>query len=358
MKKLDLYIIKKFLGTFFFAIILIITIVIIFDISEKVDDFIQKQAPLKAIIFDYYLNFIPYFVNLFSPLFTFISVVFFTAKLASNTEIIAILASGISFRRLLRPYIYSSLILAVMSFYLSNFVIPPANRKRLEFENTYINSKARCTEKNIHKQIRPGTFIYLESFNSSSNTGYKFTIEKIKEGKLSYKLAADFINWDSIKCKWQINNYKIRRINGMIESMTSGNRLDTTINLTPYEFIRKKNNIETMNYAELNKFIAEERLKGSENIEFYLVEKHKRIAFPFATLVLTLIGVSLSSRKVRGGIGMHIGTGLTISFSFILFMQVSTTFATNGNLSPFISVWIPNLIFGALGIYLLRTAPK
>lgn len=358
IKQLDRYIIRKFLGTFLYAIALIIVIVIIFDISEKIDDFLEKSAPLKAIIFDYYVNFVPYFVNLFSYLFTFIAVIFFTSKMASNTEIVAILSSGISFRRLLRPYIYASLLIALMTFLLSNFVIPHANKKRIDFEMTYIKSARKSKDINIHMQISPGTFIYTEYFNPDYNTAIHFGIEKINEAGMYYKLTSNLARWDSLTHKWQIENYFIRTIDGMNEHVKSGNRIDTTLNLKPSDFLNNLRDIESMNYSELNKYIASEKLRGSDTIAYSQVEKHKRIAFPFAAIVLTLIGVSLSSRKVRGGIGLNLGLGLGLSFIFILFMQISTTFATNGNMPAMLSVWIPNICFGLISWYLVKRAPK
>lgn len=358
LKRLDYYIIRKFLGTFFFAIALIILIVIVFDLSEKIDDFLEKKAPLSEILFVYYANFIPYFINLFSPLFTFIAVIFFTSRLAFNSEIIAILSAGVSFRRLLLPYLISAMILALLSTYLSNFLIPQANEKRLAFEYTYVRSAQTFRERNIHMQVRPGIFIYLESYNQRLGSGSRFTLEKIDDGRLTYKMMADNITYDSIADTWSIRNYNVRTIDGLQERLTFGARLDTVLPFSPTDFIQDLKEMEMMSFGELRRFIANERLKGSENVKFYEVEKHRRLSFPFSTLVLTLIGVSLSSQKVRGGIGLHLGAGIALSFAFILFMQVSTTFATNGNLNPFISVWIPNLVFGMLGVYLLKKAPK
>ena len=358
MKKIDAYIFKRFLGTFFYSISIIIIIVIVFDISEKIENFIVKQAPLKAIIFDYYLNFIPYFINLFSPLFTFIAVIFFTSKMASNTEIVAILSSGISFRRLLLPYFFAASILAGLSLYLTNYIIPIANKKRFDFEEKYVRNAYYNQDINIHKQIDPGTFIYLERYNNQQNIGYKFAMEKINEGKLSYKLMSESITWDSIKNNWKISNYFIRQIKGMNEVVTKGSTIDTVLNFKPADFGRKLQNIETMNYPQLKQYVEDEKMKGSDNVQLYEIEKYKRLAFPFATFILTLIGVSLASQKVRGGIGLHIGIGLLISFSFILFMQVSTTFAASGLVSALISVWIPNILFGLLALYLLNRAPK
>lgn len=359
MKTLDIYIIKKFLGTFVFSMILIIMIVVVFDISEKIEDFIQKEAPLRAIIFDYYLNFIPYFVNLFSPLFTFIAVIFFTSKMASLTEIVAILSSGVSYKRLLFPYMLSATIIALLSLYLNNLVIPRANKKRMAFEEKYIRDGFYNNERNIHIQLLPGTYIYLENFDTETKTGNKFSIEKFKKGELYYKLVAENIKWDSIKSTWSINNFYVRNINGMKESITKGIKIDTVLGFTPQEFGRKDNNlVETMDYNELNRFIESERLKGSDIIELFEIEKYRRIAFPFATFILVLIGVSIASRKVRGGIGLHIGLGILISFTFIIFMQVSTTFAASGLVSPLVAVWIPNSLFSFLAWYLLKKAQK
>lgn len=358
MKLIDRYIIRKFLGTFFFSMALIILIVVVFDISEKIDDFISKEAPLKAIIFDYYFNFIPFFLNLFSPLFTFIAVIFFTSQMATRTEIVAILSSGISYTRLLFPYMLSATVIASLSLYLNHFIIPHATKNQIEFEDIYVRNQFHNHDRNIHKQLSPGNYIYLERYSTEENTGYKFSIEKFSKGKLYYKLMADNIKWDSTRSNWTINNYYVRYINGMDEFIRKGEKIDTNFAFTPKEFGRKDNTVGTMDYEELNAYIESETLKGSDNIESLKIEKYRRTAFPFATFVLTLIGVSIASRKVRGGIGMHIGLGIFISFTFIMFMQVSTTFAASGLVSALASVWIPNVLFGFLAWYLLTKAQK
>jgi lipopolysaccharide export system permease protein len=358
LKLLDVYIIRKFLGTFFFSLALIICIAIIFDVSEKMDDFLERKAPLKAIFLDYYLNFIPYFANLFSPLFVFISVIFFTARLSANTEIIAILGSGVSFRRLLRPYFIAAGVLALLSWYFNGWVIPHSNKVKLAFENTYIKNPIRFEDRNIHRQIAPGNFIYLESFNNIDNTGFRFSLEKIEDGKRVVYLNSDRIQWDSTGQKWKIQNYYIRKINGMHESISSGKELDTVLNLTPANFKRRMNIVDAMDTPALSRFIEEEKMEGSANVGAYLVEKYRRISIPIATFILTLIGVSLSSKKVRGGIGLQLAFGIGLSFIYILFMQVSNTFAINGVMPPLIAVWLPNLIFTIIGFALLRNAPK
>jgi lipopolysaccharide export system permease protein len=358
IKILDQYIIRKFLTTFFFTLSLIILIAIVFDISEKIDDFIEKKAPFHAIVFDYYLNFIPYFTNLFSPLFIFISVIFFTSKMASQTEIVAFLSSGISFKRLIAPYMVVAAILAGLSFYLNGWVIPHSTKTRLAFENTYIKNPYVIKSRNIHRQISPGQYIYFESYNNQNNIGFRFTFEKFDQGRLTYKLSSERLIWDTLSSKWRAENYRIRQIDGMTEKLSRGIRLDTTFNFSPSEFGMRLNTVESMDMKELNDYISEKKLRGAEGLQFDEVEKYRRSSYPFATFILTLIGVSLSSRKVRGGIGLQIGAGILLSFTYIMFMQVSTTFATNGNVPAIIAVWIPNIFFAIIALLLFRKALK
>jgi lipopolysaccharide export system permease protein len=356
LHKIDFYIIKKFLGTFFYAIALIISISIVFDISENIDDFMEKDVPLKAIVFEYYLNFIPYFANLFSGLFTFIAVIYFTSKLAYNTEIIAILCSGVSFNRLMRPYMIGAGVIAIFSYMLGNYVIPPANKKKVEFRNTYIGTRRAGNEMNIHRQIEPGVFVYIESY-TMNDVGYKFTMEKFVDRKLVSKLSSDYIKWDREKKKWVINNYSIRTIDGFKETIKQGTEIDTTLNMTPEDYLVVNNVVETMTLPTLNTSISNLKLRGVNTID-YEIEKHKRRAGPFSCFILTIIGVSLASKKIKGGIGLHLGLGLLMSFSYILFMQVSTVFATSGMLDPWIALWIPNIMYGGLAFYLYQRASR
>ncbi|HMT30715.1 MAG TPA: LptF/LptG family permease [Bacteroidia bacterium] len=358
IKIIDWYIIRKFLTTFFFALGLIILIAIVFDVSEKIDDFLEKKAPLESIVFDYYLNFIPYFANLFSPLFIFISVIFFTSKMASQTEIVAILSSGVSFRRMLAPYMVVAAILAALSFYLNGWVIPHSNKTRLAFENTYIKNPYVLKSRNIHRQIFPGQFIYFESYNTIDNIGFRFSFERFDKGELVYKLSSERLVWDTSDGHWRAENYMIREITGLTESTREGLHFDTTFSFTAEEFNRREIFIQAMDNKELNAHIDEKKMRGAEGLQFDEVEKYRRSSYPFATFILTLIGVSLSSRKVRGGIGIQIGVGILLSFTYILFMQVSTTFATNGNFPAMLAVWIPNIAYAGIAIILLRTAPK
>jgi lipopolysaccharide export system permease protein len=360
MKIIDIYIIKKFLGTFFYAISLLILIVIIFDISENIDSFIKNEAPLKAIVIDYYVNFIPYFINLFIYLFTFISVIFFTSKLAGNTEIIAILSSGVSFRRLLYPYLLSAIFLAIFSFYLGNFLIPKTNKVRRLFKNNYMEKLTKDNDRNLHLQISPGTFVYVESYSSVLNEGKKFSLERFNNQRLEYKVVAEKIKYDTSEQSWFLKNYYERTFDSLTRSnLIKGEEMELTgINLNPLDLYKIKERFEEMNLFELNDYIKREKRKGSIVYKKYEIEKHKRIAGPVAIIILTFIGVALSSRKMRGGIGMHLGVGIALTFSYILLMQVSTVFSTFGDLSPLLASWIPNIIYFFIGLYLLRVAPK
>ncbi len=359
IKILDSYIIKKFLGTYFGAIILIIMIAVIFDFSEKIDDFLENNAPMRSIIFDYYMNFIPYFAVLFAPLFTFIAVIFFTSRMAYNTEIIAILSSGVSFPRLLRPYLLAATVIMLFNLLLGNYVIPHANQSRFNFEEQFYHSVPKGFRgKDVHKQVEPGIYIYLESYNTHNNSGRRFSIEKYEKGKLISKLFSQEIRWDSTIAKWQIKDYYIRDYNLTNQTIRQGKSLDTTLNLKPEEFSMRDNEVEAMNLGELNRFIANQKMQGSAKVSWLLVERNKRFSFPFSTFILTLIGVSVSSRKVRGGIGMHIGIGLLVSFSYIFFLQFSAQYAVSGALTPFVATWLPNLVFGLVAYFLYKLAPK
>jgi len=358
LKTLDIYIIKKFLSTFFFALGMIMLIVIVFDVSEKIDDFIEENVSWYEILIVYYLNFIPYFANFFSPLFVFISVIFFTSKLTGNSEIVAILSSGVSYRRLMLPYFISALFIAALSFYLAEYVIPKANQKRLGFEMTYIKKAGAYTKRNVHKQVEPGVFVYLESYDKKRSLAYKFSMEKFDGKKLISKLMSNRAQWDSTKQKWKVMNYYIRDYQEKGQKITHGNAIDTAINLSPADFKRLDKVVQMLDVDELKKFIAEQELKGDDKIDTYKVEQYKRVAFPFSALILTLIGVSLSTTKRRGGTGINIILGLLLSFLYIFFMKVFTELATAGSMPTLLSIWIPNIVFTLIGIYLYIIAPK
>ena len=359
IKLIDAYIIRKFLGTFFFCLALILTIAVVFDFAEKIDNFMEKQAPVKAILFDYYMNFIPYFAMLFAPLFVFIAVIFFTSKMAVNTEIIAILNSGMSFQRMMWPYFLSAFIIATFTFVLTNFVIPKANLIRMDFEDKYYHSSSRrITVENIHRKVFKNTYVYMGTFNPLSQRGQNFTIENIDSGRLISKLSAPSVSFDTTKHKWTAINYYIREIKGNEEIITKGKQIDTTLIIQPDDFSRDPNIVGTMTSRELEDYINLLRLQGSEELRLFLIEKYRRFANPFAVFILTLIGVSLSSRKIRGGIGMNIGIGLTLSFSYILFLQFASQFSLKGSLGPMLAMWIPNILYSIIALVLYKLAPK
>ncbi|MBN1198430.1 MAG: LptF/LptG family permease [Bacteroidales bacterium] len=358
MRTIDLYIIKKFLGTFFFTLLLLIFIVIVFDISEKIDDFLKNDAPLGEIIFDYYLNFIPYFINLFSYLLTFIAVIFFTSRMASRSEIIAILSSGISFWRMLVPFIISALILGTLSFLLANFIIPHTNQTMFVFENKYIRDQPKYSDMNVHKQISPGTFIYMENFNLRNQVGWKFTLEEYEGQTLKFKLSGNKITFDTLTERWTIDSYYIREINGLEESITKGVKLDTLLPIKPSDFIEDVEEIKVLGYVKLNEVIDKKLLRGDPDVIHYQVKRYERIAHPFATIILTLIGVAVSSRKVRGGIGYHLGFGLALTFIYILFMQIAAVFGIFGSIPPILAVWLPNIFFAVIAALMLWRTPR
>lgn len=355
-KIIDFYISRKFLGTFFYSIALIISIATVFDISENLDEFISKDIPTKDIIFQYYMNFIPYFANLFSPLFTFIAVIYFTSKMAYNTEIIAILCNGVSYKRLMRPYLVSAAVIALFSWFLGNFVIPSANRERIEFRNHYINQNNFQVERNIHRQIEPGVYVYMYTF-SSNNVGTRFTMEKFEDQTLTEKITADNISWNEDSARWTINNYWRRRFIDGKEYISRGYQIDTTLNMTPTDYKVERDDMEALTTAQLVSEIRSMKLRGVNSTEF-AIERHKRISGPFSVFILTIIGVSLASRKIKGGLGFHLGLGLLLSFSYILFMQVSVVFAVNGNTPPILAVWIPNIFYAVIAWFLYKWAAK
>ena len=357
LKRIDRYIITKFLGTYFLSIALIISIAVVFDITEKLDDFYGKNVPLENIIFDYYINFIPYFSILFSPLFVFISVIFFTSKMAENTEIIAILSSGISFRRMMLPYFISAFIIATMTFYLNSYVVPKGNITRLEFENEYIKKRISESAYNVQMEVTPGVIMYLERYDKSRQRGFGFSLEKFEDKKLVSRMTASNVEWDTLY-NWRVNHYLIRHFDGLTERIEKGASRDTIIPIQPSDFIVMRGMHEQMTLTELNNYLRKQKNRGVGNIKEFELEYHRRFSFPFAAFILTLIGVSLSSQKKRGGMGINIGIGLVLSFSYILLSTVASTFSINGNMSPFWAMWMTNLIYLPIGIFLYIRAPK
>lgn len=357
LKRLDWYIIRKFLGTFFFSIVLILSIAIVFDLTEKMDDFFENQVPTKEIILDYYLPFIPYYTNMFSSLFIFISVIFFTSKLAGNSEIIAMMAAGVSYHRLMLPYFVSATFLFLFSFYLGGYVIPPATGKMLNFTDKYIEHFTSENARNVQMEVEPGTILYIESFQKRSNMGYRASLEHFDGKTLTSRITADRIRYDSAYC-WHLENYIRRDFEGMREQMTRGARLDTIIPIQPYELFITAEEAQQMTNTELRDYMEKQAARGAGNIQAFETEYHKRWASPIGAFIMTLLGVTMSSKKVRGGMGKNLGIGIVLTAAYILFSTVSTTFSVNGVMSPFMSAWLPNFIFLAIGIVLYIRAQR
>ncbi len=357
MKKIDWYIIKKFLGTYIFTIILILSIAIVLDYSDNIDKFTAHNAPWEAIIFKYYLNYIPYFANLFSPLFVFVAVIFFTSKLAGDSEIIAMLASGISFNRLLKPYFISATLIAIFTFALNSYVIPKANIERIEFRHKYIRDRSVKVQDNNQFMVEPGVVAFFYTYDNIKHTGRNFALEKFENKKLVSRLTADRAIYKG-DYKWKITNYHIRNIDDRGETLSSGIEMDTIIAIAPDDIIISKSDCEKMTTPELHVYIEKQKARGVGNIKDFEIEYHKRWAAIATSFILTLIGVSLSSRKVKGGMGVNIGIGLVLSFLYILFQTVSSTFAVSGEMSVPFAVWLPNIVFSFIAYYLYLKAPR
>ncbi len=361
ISRLDRYIIGKFLGTYFFSIILIISIAVVFDFNENVDKFLSRNAPLKEILLDYYLNFIPYYSNLFSQLFVFVAVIFFTTKLAENSEIIAMMSTGTSFNRLLRPYLISAAIICCMTFLLGSYVIPKGNINRIKFEQKYKNKTHNLFTNNVQLKVDSNVIAYIGRYDDNFKIGYEFTLDKFENKKLTRHLQAMTIQYDTLSeepCHWVIANYQTRDLHGMREVITSGGRRDTFINMEPQDFLISPGQQETLTTPELDTYITRQKARGFANIKEFEVEYYKRGASSFAAFILTTIGASLSARKRKNGLGISLGIGLALSVTYIMFQTVSSTFAINANVPPAIAVWIPNIIYVFIALYCYKKAPR
>lgn len=361
LRILDWYIIRKFIGTYFFAILLIISISIVFDVNENLSKFTQYHAPMKAIVFDYYANFVPYFANLFSPLFVFIAVIFFTSKLTGNSEIIAMQATGMSFKRLMRPYMISCVLISALTYYLGAYVIPHGTVVRQNFESIYKNKRKNTSAENVQLQVGQGVIAYIQHYDNNSKRGYGFCLDKFENKKLVSHMTATEIQYDTIsdsKYHWKANNWKIRKLKGLKEHITSGSVKDTVILMEPTDLVYSKGQQETFTSPQLLDYISKQTSRGSGNVVQYEVEYHKRIAMSFASFILTTIGLSLSSRKRKGGMGLYLGIGLALSFTYIMLQTVSATFAINAGTPPMMAAWIPNIIFAVIAYFCYRQAPN
>jgi lipopolysaccharide export system permease protein len=358
MKILDWYILKKFLGTFVFIMALLLSITIIIDLEEKIDSLINNHATLKLVVFGYYIYFIPYITSLIGPFFVLVSVIFFTSQLAGRSEIIAILNSGTSFYRLLYPYFLGATFFAILFYIANNYLVPYANQKRLNFENIYVSRPPEGLRYNFHRTIAPGTIIYIENYKPTDGSGIKFSIDQFKDGKLVYKLRSEKINWDKATKHWKISNYYTRQLSDSGDIIRTGGLLDTVMPFKPEDFTFSETKKELMTTPELRDYIVNMHKSGQPDIEFYEVERYRRTSSAFSLYIMTLIGVSVASRKVRGGLGWHIVLGIGLSALYEVIMKFTVTFSTNASLPPILGVWLPNFIYAGLALYLLKKAPK
>lgn len=361
LKRIDTYIIGKFLGTYFFSILLIISVAVVFDYNDNIDKLTQNGAPWQEIL-DYYLNWIPYYANLFSSLFVFISVIFFTSKLAGNSEIIAIFSAGISLRRLMRPYMLSASVIALLTFFLGSEVIPRGSVERLAFENQYKRRTKNATyADNVQMQVDTGVIAFIEHFDGPTKTGYHFQLDKFERKKLVSHMTASSITYDTLaneRFHWKIRNADIRDMRGRRERITHYAELDSVIIMEPSDFLSTRNFQETMTNRELLEYIDRAKIRGTGNLKPFEVEYYKRFASAFAAFIMTLIGVSLSSRKRKGGMGFSLGVGLVLSVAYAFFQAVTAGFATNANVPPIVAVWLPNILFTLIALYLYKKAPR
>ncbi len=358
LKILDRYLIKNFLITYLFVAFVIVLIICMIDYTEKVDDFLDKKAPLREIIVDYYFNLIPYWINYISPLMVFIATVFFTSRIAARTEIIAMLSSGISFGRMLLPYMVGASVLGILTFLQVGWVLPLANKIRNNFEKTYVKNEFYFSGRNVHITIAPDVYAYLESYNTSTKTGNKFTMETVNGNKLVQKFSAEKIVWQPQKNKWTLQNYHVRTLDSLGEQIKTGTEIDTTINLAPSDFESDYNLFETFTLPELNAYIDLLKSRGADGLEVYLIEKYIRFTQPFAILILTAIGVIVSARKSRKGVGWQIALGFMLAFVYILFFLLSKGVAEAGTINTLVAVWLPNIVFSFIGVILYKTLPR
>lgn len=362
LNRLDRYLIGKFLGTYFFSIILIISIAVVFDYNDNIDKFTKNHATWHDIIWVYYINFIPYYANLFSSLFVFLSVIFFTVKLAGNSEIIAMQAAGVKFSRIMRPYMISAAIIAGITFYLGSEIIPQGSVKRLAFENAYKRKRKDPTSaENLQMQVDTGVIAFIEHYDNNFKTGYHFSLDKFKGKKLVSHLTATSLTYDTLaneKYHWHINNVTIRDMSTNREKITHLQKVDSVIIMEPSDFMLSKHMEETMTNAELLDQIEKQRIRGNGKLAQFEIEYHKRFAAPFASFILATIGLTLSAKKRKNGMGLALGVGLALSAGYILFQTVSSTLSINAGMHPMLAAWLPNIVFTFIAAYLYRKAPK
>ena len=359
IKRLDWYIIRKFMVTFFMSLLFLAVLIIIFDISEKIDDFVRKEVPLHEIAFDYYMNFVPFFMNQYSPMFVFLTVIFFTSKMTQDSEVVAILSSGISYHRLVRPYIISAAVIACFSLVMGMYILPPANAIRVGFEQKYNPYRKVKMGHDMHYKLENDHFVYFESFSAYNNTAYNFTLEDLSGGRMRSKLTAESAQFDTVTGVWKLRNYFIRDYDeGMTDHIRSGRQLDTVISMTREDFFRNRYTIQQLNQRELNELINTQIMRGDASVNMSIIEKHNRFSLPISAFILTIIGLSLCTKKKRGGMGWNLAAGTALGFSYILFMQFSEMFVVTDTLPAQVAVWLPNAIYAVIAIVLYIKAPK
>ena len=345
--------------TFFVSILFLAVLIIIFDISEKIEDFIKKEAPIHEIVFDYYLNWVPYFINQYAPMFVFLTVIFFTSKMTQDSEVVAILSGGISYHRFALPFVLSALFIAVMSLELGQWVLPHANGVRVEFEQKYNSWRKVKIGHDMHYKLEDDRFVYLESFSSYNNTAYNFTLEDLSEGRLHSKISAESAQYDTVSGVWHLRNWVVREYDeGMRDHIRSGRQMDTTLSLTRDDFFMNKFTIQRLNKRELNQLIETQKMRGDASVNMALIEKNNRLSMPFSTIILTIIGLALCTKKKRGGMGWNLAAGTALAFSYILFMQFSEMFVITDTLPASIAIWLPNYLYTIIAIVLYVKAPK
>lgn len=360
-KVLDRYLIKKYFSTFFFSLLICTLISMAIDFSDKVKSFIEKPCTVKEILLDYFPGFILHMAGLLLPMYTLIAVVFFTSRLAFNSEILSILNAGVGFQRLMRPYLVVGCTIAALHLALNHFIIPEFNKSRLKFERSYVwthgQDKGKTT--NVHFLVAPDTKVFIRGYNKNSKTASGLRLEKFEGSRVLSILEADNAAWKAEPNRWQINNYSIRTFNGLRERYNKYSvPLDTAINLSPQDFVWYHNQNEEMTSAELNEAIARDRSRGLANSKKYAIEVHRRTADAFTNIILTIIGLAVAGRKVRGGMGLHLAVGIGIGAGFILLSKFAVSFAASGTVPVMLGMWIPNIVFLAVAIWLAGKAQK
>lgn len=357
MKLLDRYILKQFIGAFVFTVFIIVAVIVVIHYSDNTDDFVEANLSAGEVA-GYYLDYIPWIANYISPLTMFIATVFVTSKLAERTEIIAILSSGISFWRMLVPYMVGAFIISIASFVLTGWIIPESNKDRVAFEVKYLKSPYKFDQRNYHSQLAPDVYFYLTEYNNQKQKGQYFTLEKVRGTELVEKLTAQHISWDAEKKKWSLNNWRLHQLQGDNEYIEQGAAMDTALAIHPSEFENDYKRYDAMTIPELEVHIAKLRIRGATNVVEYEIEKYIRFTSPFAMLLLTFLGVIVSSRKRRGGMGFQLALGFFLAFFYIVIFTFSKTIAQVDGFDPAFMVWIPNLVFAGVSVLMYRVLPQ